>query len=68
MTVVPRTGIFRYVKHDRADAYLRLGWHNTMSLRECHHGEYAELFVWLCDCKAVEPKRTGPDEDRKDQV
>lgn len=54
MSVTPRTGIFRYVRHGDADVYCQLGWMPTDALDGTHHGQYAVLMHWLCECKYVE--------------
>jgi hypothetical protein len=56
MTIIPVTGIFRYVKHRDAEAYCRLGWLPTDSLDGSYHGEFSVLMTWLCECKCTEPE------------
>jgi hypothetical protein len=50
-----RTGLFRYVAHQDAESYLKLGWVNTLALHDCHHGQYSDLYHWPCECPPVEP-------------
>lgn len=58
MSVVPRTGIFRYVRHSDAETYCQLGWSPIDALEGTHHGDYAVLMMWLCECKAAEPRKS----------
>ena len=47
--------IYRFVKHENVLGYARLGWH----IEETdlgHHGRWAILMSWLCECPVVEPK------------
>jgi hypothetical protein len=44
---------FRYVIHDRVQAYLSAGWEIANDLADTHHGHYAVLMRWD---RAGEPK------------
>lgn len=39
------------------DAYLDVGWFWDGKNFECHHGDYAVIMEWLCDCPVREPKK-----------
>ncbi len=45
---------FRYVLHEEAEDYLRLGWVFAADLG-IYHGQWSVLMRWPCDCKMVEP-------------
>jgi hypothetical protein len=50
---------FRFVPHHLVRDYLDTGWH-IVNVDLAHHGEYAALLQWLCDCPLTEPR--NPDE------
>jgi hypothetical protein len=43
--------IFCYAIHERVPDYLRCGWLALPALEGTHHGFYAVLMAWLCQCK-----------------
>ena len=43
--------IFRYILVARVEDALRCGWMALPGLSGCHHGEYAVLCEWLCQCR-----------------
>ena len=49
--------ILRYVPHEHAADYLRLGWMVVAGLGEVH-GEWSVLMEWPCQCRLVEPVGT----------
>jgi hypothetical protein len=58
----------RFVRHDRAGDYLRLGWCPSLcdrspALDGTPHGQYSVLMSWICQCRPVEP-RHAPEHDR----
>jgi hypothetical protein len=46
----------RYVPHERAADYSRLGWCIADAFDGTPHAAYAVLCVWLCGCPPVEPR------------
>jgi hypothetical protein len=46
----------RYVPHERAEDYCRLGWCIADAFEQTPHGAYSVLCAWLCQCKLVEPR------------
>lgn len=46
----------RFVRHNQAEDYLRLGWIPLPTLINTPHAEYSVHMAWLCSCKAVEPR------------
>lgn len=46
----------RWVRHARADDYLRLGWLPLSTLEHTPHGQFSVHMAWICNCKAVEPR------------
>ena len=51
-----RETYFRYVLHERAEDYERLGWCLADHLQGTSHGRWSVLMVWLCPCRLVEPR------------
>lgn len=49
---------FHYVRHSEVADWLRCGWIAYGCLRGIHHGEYAVLCEWLCDCPMARPVKT----------
>ena len=47
--------IFRFVRNDRVNDYIALGWFYHRSLEGCHHGVHAGLLEWQHDCPPQEP-------------
>jgi hypothetical protein len=56
MSLSPET-TFRYVSHEHADDYLRLGWCPAEVNRPAFHDLYSVLMKWLCPCPVAEPGR-----------
>jgi hypothetical protein len=50
----PVSSVFRYVRHEDAEAYLQAGWEIAADLSDCYHGEFAVLMRWPFD---------GPEDD-----
>ena len=48
-----RTGLFRYVTHERIAEYERRGWLVVDDLGE-HHGRWSVL-MWHCECGEAAP-------------
>lgn len=48
-----RTGLFRYVRHQDADAFMRRGWLIVRNLGPTH-GQWSVL-MWHCECGEVSP-------------
>ncbi|MGF7053971.1 hypothetical protein GGC47_003159 [Bosea sp. OAE752] len=48
-----RTGLFRYVRHAKVDAYMRRGWMIAADLGPTH-GTWSVL-MWHCSCGQVTP-------------
>ena len=48
--------LVKYVIHERVEDHLRCGW---MGLGQMpgHHGQWAVLMEWPCQCPVVEPAR-----------
>jgi hypothetical protein len=46
----------RYVPHEYAEDYCRLGWCVADALDGTRHGDYRVLCAWLCECNLLEPK------------
>jgi hypothetical protein len=40
------TTFFRYVAHDKVQAYQAQGWRVVSDLTGCHHGVHAVLMKW----------------------
>jgi hypothetical protein len=51
-----------YVRHKDIPDYERMGWLWTPALVDTHHGEFADLMVWVCDCMC--PMLPGRDQGR----
>ena len=54
---------FRFVPHHLVRDYLDTGWH-IVNVDLAHHGEYAALLQWLCDCPLVDPATAGQAQER----
>jgi hypothetical protein len=50
----------RYVPHERAEDYCRLGWCIADAFEQTPHGVWCFLGAWLCECKPVEPRELRP--------
>ncbi|ODN69206.1 hypothetical protein [Methylobrevis pamukkalensis] len=44
-----RSGVYRYVRIPRAEAYLAAGWLATPAFDDCHHGRFA-ILMRACAC------------------
>jgi hypothetical protein len=50
----------RYVPHECAEDYCRLGWCIADAFEQTPHGVWCFLGAWLCECKPVEPRELRP--------
>jgi hypothetical protein len=50
--------VHRWVRHELAMDYIRLGWLPLPTLQETPHGQWSTHLAWLCPCPAPDP-RTG---------
>lgn len=57
--------LFRYIKLSEADAAVRAGYLPSSDLVGVHHGEYAVLMEWLCQCPEPLSKRPKHEQAQK---
>jgi hypothetical protein len=49
--------VHRWVRHQTAEDYLKLGWVPQCTLEGTTHGLWSVHMVWICDvCQPREPK------------
>jgi hypothetical protein len=51
----------RYVPHEQAEDYCRLGWCIADAFEETPHAHafYCAMCAWLCECKPIEPESSA---------
>jgi hypothetical protein len=54
------TQFTRFVRHERAEDYCRLGWCIADDLEQSPHGDWSFLCAWLCECTPIEPREPHP--------
>jgi hypothetical protein len=52
------TKYMRYVPHDQAEAFCRVGWCIADAFDGTPHGAWSFLAAWLCECEPVEPRES----------
>lgn len=53
---LPPDATFRYVRLERLDEFMQLGWLPASDLGPVH-GYYSMLAAWICDCPARMPSK-----------
>lgn len=51
--------IHKWVRHQQALDYCRVGWMPLPSLDGTHHGEWSVHMIWLCRCPVVQPRSSA---------
>ena len=60
----------RYVPHEQAEDYCRLGWCIADAFEETPHAHafYCAMCAWLCECKPIEPESSAMPTSRTAQT
>jgi hypothetical protein len=51
--------LHRWVLIERVPDYLLIGWLALPTLEGTHHGRWSVHCIWLCACRAAEPRSIG---------